>query len=194
MSLRVHSYSLLSDGAADHLSKSIKQSVNRFLEMSGWVPSSDIFNLLDRWTEEGFQLLGGEAVFMTVRTVFSLYGSVAKDPSLSSPPVYIPTSSFAYLGSQFPSFLHLLSSHFSVSSFVLASSSNSEESLISVSDPNMLSAPYPCISGERWLGGNQWLLCFCWRQCRLPLVPKGFSLVILPELSCRRAPFYPAAS
>ncbi|CAI9151585.1 unnamed protein product [Rangifer tarandus platyrhynchus] len=111
--------------------------------MSGWVPSSDIFILLDRWTEEGFQLLGGEVVFMTVRTVFSLYGSVAKDPSLSSPPVYIPTSSFAYPGSQFPSFLRLLFSHFSVSSFVLASSSNSEESLISVSDPNMFSAPYP---------------------------------------------------
>jgi len=78
MSLRVHSYSLLSDGAAHHLSKSIKQSVNKFLEMSGWVPSSDIFNLLDRWTEEGFQLLGGEVGFRTVRTVFPLYGSVAR--------------------------------------------------------------------------------------------------------------------
>lgn len=173
MSLRVHSYSLLSDGAADHLSKSIKQSVNRFLEMSGWVPSSDIFNLLDRWTEEGFQLLGGEVVFMTVRTVFSLYGSVAKDPSLSSPPVYIPTSSFAYPGSQFPSFLCLLFSHFSVSSFVLASSSNSEESLISVSDPNMFSAPYPWRSGERWLGGNQRLLCFAGENVACHWYPKA---------------------
>lgn len=36
---KVHSHSLLGDGAADHLSKSIRWSVNRFLEMSGWVPS-----------------------------------------------------------------------------------------------------------------------------------------------------------
>lgn len=79
----VHSHSLLGDGATDYLSKSIKWPVNGFLEMSGWVPSLDIFNLLDRWTEGGFQLLGGEAEFRGVRTVFPLYGSLAKDPSLS---------------------------------------------------------------------------------------------------------------
>lgn len=61
MSGQVSSHSLLGDEAADHLSKSIKWSVNRFLEMSGQVPSLDIFNLLDRWTDEGFQLLGGKA-------------------------------------------------------------------------------------------------------------------------------------
>lgn len=60
MSNKVYSHSLLDDEAANYLSKSIKGSVNRFLEMSGWAPSLDIFNLLDRWTDEGFRLLGGE--------------------------------------------------------------------------------------------------------------------------------------
>lgn len=60
MSSKVYSHSLLGDEAADYLSKSIKGSVNRFLEMSGWAPRLDIFNLLDRWTDEGFRLLGGE--------------------------------------------------------------------------------------------------------------------------------------
>lgn len=60
MSSQVYSHSLLGDGAANYFSKSIKSLVNRFLEMSGWVPSLNIFNLLDRWTEEGFQLLAGK--------------------------------------------------------------------------------------------------------------------------------------
>lgn len=55
----VYSHSSLGDVATDYLSKLVKWSVNRFLEMSGWVPSVGIFNLLDRWTEEGFQLPGG---------------------------------------------------------------------------------------------------------------------------------------
>lgn len=46
----------------------------------GQVPSLDIFNFLDRWTEEGFQLLGGEVGARGVRTMFPLYGSVAEDP------------------------------------------------------------------------------------------------------------------
>lgn len=87
MSNKIHSHSFLGDGAADYLSKSIKWLVNRFLEMSDWVPNLDIFNLLDTWTEEGFQSLAGEMVFRGVRTVFPLYGSVAKDPSPSISPV-----------------------------------------------------------------------------------------------------------
>lgn len=62
VSNKVHSILCWGDGAANYTSKLIRWSENRFLEMSwqGWVPSLDIFNFLDRWTEEGFQLLGGE--------------------------------------------------------------------------------------------------------------------------------------
>lgn len=96
VSSKFYPLSLLGDGAADHLSKSIKWSVNRFLEMSGWEPSLDIFNLLDRWTEDfSYEASVGWSVggFRGVRTVFPLCGSTAKDSSLSSSPVSILTSS-----------------------------------------------------------------------------------------------------
>lgn len=44
------------------------------------MPSFDIFNFLDRWREEGFQLLGGEVEVRGMRIMFPLYSSVAKDP------------------------------------------------------------------------------------------------------------------
>lgn len=154
------------DGAANYSSKLIWWSVNRFLEMSwqGCMPSLDIFNFLDRWTEEGFQLLGGEVGVRGVRIMFPLYGSVAEDPPS---PLHLSKfwlrSSSTQIHSE--SLLCLLFSHFTAFLvFMPVLPSNSKETLLSVQDPKIFLTPYPCRSRKGWSGSGQWLLCFPWRK------------------------------
>lgn len=114
--------------------------------MSGWAPSSDIFNLLDRWTDEGFRLLGGEVGLGSWELCFPFMALWLKCPP---PPLHlskIQTSSFIYPDSQdFSPFLvfHAWLPFPLWGIFDFCSRPQ-----------DMFSAPCPCRSRKGWLGSD----------------------------------------
>lgn len=111
-----------------------------------------------------------------MRTVLPLFGSVVKDPSFSTSPVKILTSSVTCPLTTNPFFVSCFPISLYSSSFMLDSPSNSEKSLVSVPDHEML-APYRCRSGKGLPGSD---LCFPGERRSLPVVP-GVFFSILPS-------------